>query len=111
MTSGDLAWRMADLLPARIPAADRHRIYVALGCRHFRHAIALCLQAAIADGGRLPVDLIDALNGWLMTLHPDAERAHLSALLQTFIEGDKARTVQPLASKRMPRWQDRRTRM
>ncbi|MBU8812461.1 hypothetical protein [Mycolicibacterium goodii] len=83
MTADDLAWRLADLLPSALPDTDRHAIYVALGCRHFRSAITLSLRALIDHRLRLPAVVIDDLRTWCAALYDDCERASLEALLQT----------------------------
>ncbi|MGJ6124339.1 hypothetical protein QN239_17385 [Mycolicibacterium sp. Y3] len=102
VTADDLAWRLADLLPAALPDMDRHAIYVALGCRHFRSAIALSLRALIEQRLRLSDVVIDDLRTWLAALHEDRERGSLEALLQTVIHREAARTIPPLGPGRRP---------
>ncbi|MCV7211729.1 hypothetical protein [Mycolicibacterium canariasense] len=102
MTADELAWRLADLLPPVLPDMDRHAIYVALGCRHFRSAITLSLRAVIKHRLGLPAVMIDDLHTWMAVLHDDGERASLQALLQMVIQREAARTIPPLAPSRRP---------
>lgn len=102
VTADDLAWRMADLLPPTLPNMDRHAIYIALGCRHFRAAITLSLRALLEQRLRLPSVLIDDLHRWMAVLHDDRERARVEALLQTVIDREAARSIRPLGPGRRP---------
>jgi hypothetical protein len=104
VTADVLAWRLADLLPPVLPDMDRHAIYVALGCRHFRSAIALSLRAVIEHRLRLPAATIDALRTWMTVLHDDGERASLEDLLQMVIQREAGRTIQPLGPGRRPQF-------
>lgn len=104
VTADDLAWRLADLLPAALPDMDRHAIYVALGCRHFRSAIALSLRALIEQRLRLSDVVIEDLRTWLAALHEDHERGSLEVLLQKVIHREAARTIPPLGPGRRPQF-------
>lgn len=102
MTADELAWRLADLLPPELPDMDRHAIYVALGCRHFRSALALSLRAVLHHRLRVPAALIDDLQAWMAALHDDHERASLEALLHMVSQREAARTIQPPGPGRRP---------
>jgi hypothetical protein len=61
----DLAWRMADDLAGRLPAAARVAIFLELGCGQYWNAITMMLSFAVREELVAPQALISALCRWL----------------------------------------------
>jgi hypothetical protein len=71
-----LGWLVADTLKNVLPERTLSAIYMHLGCRHYRRAIAEALQSAVETGSAIPATLAREIANWLDAYdgHPDQER-------------------------------------
>lgn len=95
----DLAWRLADTIKHALPAPAHHRIYVELGCRHYRRAAAQALQAAVDGGISIPTTLADNLTEWLRGYHGHTDQPRLTNLLARTKRHSGQETAVPVVRK------------
>jgi hypothetical protein len=76
--SETVAWLLADAVLPHAPQPDRHTVYIQLGCRHYRRAIAALLQVAVRQEISIPARLAAMLAAWLDAYrgHDDQPRLH-----------------------------------
>lgn len=82
VSSERLAWLVAETLKTTLPDRCISVVYMNLGCRHYRRAIAHALQSAVETGTAVPDVLLGAIGNWLDAYdgHPEQERLrHLLA--------------------------------
>lgn len=76
VSSERLAWLLADSLKTTLPDRCRSVVYMHLGCRDYRRAIAHALQSAVESGADVPDVLAGAVGNWLDAYdgHPEQEQ-------------------------------------
>ncbi|WP_131814851.1 MULTISPECIES: hypothetical protein [Mycolicibacterium] len=79
--SEQLAWRLAESLLNSLSVQAKNLVFVQLGCRHYRRAIAEALQAAIHQQTPIPDDLATDLACWLRRYRGHTDQARIVELL------------------------------
>jgi hypothetical protein len=76
VSSHRLGWLVIDALKDLLPERALPSIYMHLGCRHYRRAIAAALEASAATGTVIPDAVATEIACWLnaYAAHPDQQR-------------------------------------